>query len=106
MPIIGYDDEDTTSVNDEDMSSVNDGAMFDDVENPRHYAGDGVVDCKRALESMLGGYDNDSGAQWPYAAAYWIGCALKYIWRAPLKNGREDLEKAIECLKQAVSCIG
>ena len=30
--------------------------------------------------------------------AYLIGCAVKYIYRYPKKNGLQDLDKAIECL--------
>ena len=29
---------------------------------------------------------------------YWLGAAVKYIWRAPLKNGGDDYRKAVDCL--------
>lgn len=31
-------------------------------------------------------------------AAYLEGCAVKYLYRYPRKNGKQDLDKAIECL--------
>ena len=35
--------------------------------------------------------------------AYWWGCAFKYLWRWPLKNGVEDLRKAEECLSLLIA---
>lgn len=65
---------------------------FDPVSSPMHYAGDGRIECKDALSSML------SVARVTAKQAYWWGCAFKYLWRWPLKNGVEDLRKAEECL--------
>ena len=31
---------------------------------------------------------------------YWLGAAVKYIWRAPLKNGGDDYMKAADCLRR------
>lgn len=76
-------------------------AEHDPVTAPAHYAGDGEVECKRALSSMLAGYAGASRA-----ATYWAGCALKYLWRWPLKNGAQDIEKAIECLRLLRDEIG
>lgn len=72
---------------------------FDEVRAPRHYAGDGTVECKRALASMM------SGASMSAAAAYWWGCAFKYIWRWPLKNGVQDIRKCRECLAMLESTV-
>lgn len=91
----------------------------DPVTAPAHYAGDGEVDCKRALNSMLAGYAKAAafaeirscGAMdYPVIefdlhvmpASYWCGAALKYLWRWPLKNGLEDLRKARECIDLAI----
>lgn len=49
----------------------------DPVTCPAHYAGDGIVDCKRAIRSMLAGYDHMAS----YESAYWCATALKYLWR-------------------------
>lgn len=70
----------------------------DPVERPRHYEGDGEVDCARAARSMAAGYDR---ADAPCEMAYWALAALKYVWRAPLKGGAEDFAKARECLRLA-----
>ncbi len=34
------------------------------------------------------------------AEAYWLGCAIKYLYRYPLKGLLQDIDKAIECLKK------
>lgn len=31
--------------------------------------------------------------------AYLLGCTVKYMYRFPKKNGAQDLEKAVQCLK-------
>lgn len=61
---------------------------------PKHYRGDGVVSCQRAMQSM-----NDGSKLLP-DAAYWRGCAFKYIWRFERKNWTEDVDKAIDCLNK------
>lgn len=66
--------------------------MFHPVANPRHYAGDGKISCKDALRSMMNAANIDS------EKAYWWGCAFKYLWRWPLKNGVEDLKKCKQCI--------
>lgn len=58
-----------------------------------HYAGAYGVECKEAMRNMLDRYSGLTGSE-----SYWLGCALKYIWRAPFKNGEQDIDKAIECL--------
>lgn len=73
--------------------------MSDPVKAPAHYAGDGEVDCRRAMRSMAVGYD---AAEVSATVAYWCMTALKYIWRAPLKHGVQDLEKARQCLGYAL----
>lgn len=32
--------------------------------------------------------------------ADWLGCAIKYLYRYPLKGLLQDIDKAIECLKK------
>ena len=72
----------------------------DPVSAPTHYSGDGHIECKDAMRSMLAGYDRADAKS---AVAYWMTTALKYIWRAPLKNGLQDLKKARECIDIAIS---
>lgn len=58
--------------------------MSDGVTKPLHYNA-GQIECIDAIESALGpdGF-----------VAYCRGNVLKYTWRAPYKNGEEDLKKA------------
>lgn len=72
----------------------------DPVSAPTHYSGDGHIECKDAMCSMLAGYDRADAKS---AVAYWLTTALKYIWRAPLKNGLQDLKKARECIDIAIT---
>lgn len=80
------------------------GSSYDSVTCPRHYAGDGKVECKQALVSMMAGYDASDAV--PRSTAYWCGCAFKYLWRWPLKNDVEDLKKVQECIRLAVESVG
>lgn len=69
----------------------------------------GVADCKDALRKEFGFGEKRLKRMTDYAdelcrgqdgiKAYLIGCAAKYIYRYPKKNGLQDLDKAIECLK-------
>lgn len=58
-------------------------AEGDSVSHPGHYAGDGAIECMDAMRSMM------SGDQYalPPQAAYWWGCAFKYLWRWRRKGG-------------------
>lgn len=69
---------------------------FDPVINPSHYAGHTGIDCKAAMESMLGTEAYVSHMQ---------ACVLKYIWRWRDKNGIEDLKKARECIDNMIRAI-
>lgn len=74
--------------------------MSDPVKAPRHYAGDGKIECKHAMRSMTHEVTMDA-----YAAHWWQE-AFKYVWRWPHKNGLQDIDKAIESLtllREAVS---
>lgn len=76
----------------------------DPVFAPAHYAGDGEVECKRAMRSMAAGYDRSLA--YSAEATYWCITAFKYLWRWPLKNGLQDLRKARECIDQALEAAG
>lgn len=73
--------------------------MFDDVKRPFHYEGDGLITCMDAMESMM--YATDIKAH----IAYWWGCAFKYLWRWPNKNGVEDLKKARQCIDYLIKIL-
>ena len=65
----------------------------DPVLAPLWYRGDGEIDCKRAIASMM--------AEAPLSPkqGYWWGNAFKYLWRWWAKNKEEDLNKCIECIQ-------
>lgn len=79
----------------EKMTSTVD-SEFDPVTKPSHYAGHTGIDCKAAMESMLGTDAYVSHMQ---------ACAFKYIWRWRDKNGIEDLKKARECIDNMIRAI-
>ena len=55
----------------------------DPVNHPDHYT-NGSIECLDAIKAAL-------GENYKY---YVQGNLIKYIWRFPLKNGKQDLEKA------------
>jgi hypothetical protein len=53
--------------------------MIDNVNHPKHYTNHpSGIECITVTEHM----------------SFCLGNAMKYLWRADLKNGIEDLEKA------------
>lgn len=73
---------------------------IDPIENPAHYTGNGAISCMDALDSMM------HPMELPNTQAYWWGCAFKYLWRWPLKNGKQDLLKARQCIDYLLDEIG
>ena len=61
------------------------------IHRPNHYTWRGGMECVDIADELCRGQDG--------IKAYLIGCAAKYIYRYPKKNGLQDLDKAIECLK-------
>ena len=61
------------------------GETPDMVEHPRHYT-QGGIECIDAMKSAFGADE---------LAVYCKIAAFKYIWRCELKNGSEDVKKAI-----------
>lgn len=59
--------------------------LTDAVNHPSHYT-NGSIECIDAMESAFG-KDN--------LRVYCRIAAFKYLWRSELKNGDEDIEKAI-----------
>lgn len=64
--------------------------MSDMIHNPEHYTWRGGMECIDIAKELCQGANG--------VRAYLIGCAVKYIYRYPKKNGLQDLDKAIECL--------
>nr|DAL57010.1 MAG TPA_asm: nucelotide kinase [Bacteriophage sp.] len=61
----------------------------DMIRHPDHYTFRG----REAIEAVRIMTGKSEGQ-----AAYLEGCAVKYLYRYPRKNGKQDLDKAIECL--------
>jgi hypothetical protein len=60
----------------------------DMVSHPAHYT-QGGIECKDAIKAALT----------PEEYRGWIkGSAIAYLWRERLKNGQEDIDKAIDML--------
>ena len=66
--------------------------MNDIVNQPPHYT-QGNIECIDAIRSMV------TPDQF---LAHCRITAMQYIWRAPHKNGDEDLQKAIWYLRMAI----
>ena len=60
------------------------------IDHPAHYT-QGNIECIDAMESAFGVEE---------LAAYCKIAAFKYIWRCKLKNGLEDVDKAMWYLKK------
>lgn len=65
------------------MSRLNDGPV-DFVNNPSHYT-QGEIECIDAIRAALSPEE---------FRGFLRGNVIKYLWRAPLKHGREDYQKA------------
>lgn len=64
--------------------------MKDMIKHPEHYTFRGR-EAIEAVQIMTGKSEGQ--------AAYLEGCAVKYLYRYPRKNGKQDLDKAIQCIK-------
>lgn len=62
----------------------------DMIHHPDHYTwrGTEAIDIVRAMTRGSEGVE-----------AYLLGCTVKYMYRFPKKNGAQDLDKAVQCLK-------
>lgn len=67
----------------------------DAVKQPSHYIGEYGLEVEEVLRNFLPRYENAY-------VAHRIGSAIEYLLRAPLKNGKQDLEKARYNIKQAL----
>jgi len=62
----------------------------DMIKHPDHYTFRGVeaIEVVKIMTATATGVE-----------AYLLGCAVKYLYRYPRKNGKQDLDKAIQCIK-------
>lgn len=86
-------------------------AAGDPVAAPRHYQGDGMIECMDALRSMMSDVfcvqqQGDAEAiHIPPVGFYWWGCAFKYLWRWVWKNGVQDLKKCRQCIDYLIDIM-
>ena len=67
-------------------------SKYDNVYKPIHY-NQGSIEC---IDAMISAFGEER------VANYCIGNVFKYIWRSELKNGIEDLNKALWYLNKAI----
>ena len=76
---------------------MHDGKLEDLVNHPSHYQGLKGLEVREVMENFVPKYDRYGGL---------ISCdikdAMKYILRAPDKNGLEDLKKAQRMIKYVI----
>lgn len=62
----------------------------DMIKHPDHYTFRGVeaIEVVKIMTATATGVE-----------AYLLGCAVKYLYRYPRKNGQQDLEKAEQCIR-------
>lgn len=62
----------------------------DMIKHPDHYTFRGVeaIEVVKIMTATATGVE-----------AYLLGCAVKYLYRYPRKNGKQDLEKAEQCIR-------
>lgn len=80
---------------------VNTSEKEDVVNSPNHYKLVGDVEVKHVVKEVLDRWDDNFDM-----TSYRGGCmkeAIQYILRAPLKNGEQDIKKAIWYLKEFLS---
>lgn len=70
--------------------------MTDNVNHPSHY-NQGSIETIDFIEAVL--------VKYPARIRYHLGNVIKYVSRAPYKNGKEDLEKARWYLNRALKDI-
>ena len=70
--------------------------MNDKVNPPKHYQF-GKFNAHTIIETVAKTYTST-------AVFYHVGNALKYLLRAPRKNGLEDLKKAKKSIEFAINC--
>lgn len=77
--------------------------MSDCVKDPAHYAGDGIVDCRRAQRSMVSGvgFNPPEGTM---LCHLWLS-AFEYLWRWPHKNEAGDLMKCRELIGSMIGIL-
>lgn len=74
----------------EDYTDIPKKREGDMIKHPDHYTFRGVeaIEVVKIMTATATGVE-----------AYLLGCAVKYLYRYPRKNGQQDLEKAEQCIR-------
>lgn len=80
----------------ENLLTCSPGDKSDMVNHPPHYTSGGV-ECIEAIEAATSSLDGFE--------AYCTGNAIKYLWRWKLKNGKQDLEKAVFYINRLIDVV-
>ena len=72
--------------------------MSDKVNSPKHYIGEKGLEVEEVLRQYVPRYENSY-------IGHRIGSAIEYLLRSPLKNGIEDLRKAIKNIELAIEYL-
>ena len=72
--------------------------LNDVVKQPSHYIGEQGLEVEEVLRNFLPRYEDSY-------VAHRIGSAIEYLLRSPLKNGKQDLEKAKYNIEQALESM-
>ncbi|WP_337439122.1 DUF3310 domain-containing protein [Acidaminococcus fermentans] len=74
----------------EDYTDIPKKREGDMIKHPDHYTFRGVeaIEVVKIMTATATGVE-----------AYLLGCAVKYLYRYPRKNGKQDLEKAEQCIR-------
>lgn len=70
----------------------------DYVNSPNHYIGDNGIEVEDVIMGFINRYE------YGYVA-HRVSSAIEYLLRSPLKNGKEDIEKAKKNLEQALNYL-
>lgn len=68
------------------------------VNQPNHYIGNQGLEVEVILKEFIPRYEDGY-------VAHRVSSAIEYLLRAPLKNGKQDIEKAKKNLAQALEYI-
>lgn len=85
----------TTSISFEDAMALVENDM---INQPPHYVGKQGLEVEAVLQNFIPRYED------PYVG-HRVASAIEYLLRSPLKNQRQDIEKAGKNIQQALAYL-
>ena len=89
------DGDDTTTMSFEEVMVLVENDM---INQPLHYVGEQGLEVEVVLQNFIPRYED------PYVG-HRIASAIEYLLRSPLKNQRQDIEKAGKNIQQALAYL-